>query len=206
LAAWDAAVLQGRRQLLEVEARLRAVHAAQEAAERQLGAVETHQREVHEALASVEAEAERAFASSDARAFAAADADAAERDALYGRAQRVSARLASLGAELSEAVEGVNAAAAQALGPADTPVGAVVRILNAQLAALGQLEGRVAELSAGVDRARLLQQAQQQQQQQQQQHQVLMLQQQQQAQQQQRVGGGGGVRRGGGYGGGGGGY
>jgi hypothetical protein len=44
LALWDAAVLSNRHALLAVEQELRAVHAGQEALERQLGMIETHQK------------------------------------------------------------------------------------------------------------------------------------------------------------------
>lgn len=44
LAAWDGAVLANRHALLAVEAELRAVHAGQEALERQLCMIETHQK------------------------------------------------------------------------------------------------------------------------------------------------------------------
>lgn len=44
LAAWDSAVLSNRHALLDVEQELRAVHAGQEALERQLGMIETHQK------------------------------------------------------------------------------------------------------------------------------------------------------------------
>lgn len=44
LAAWDSAVLSNRHALLDLEAELRAVHAGQEALDRQLGMIETHQK------------------------------------------------------------------------------------------------------------------------------------------------------------------
>jgi hypothetical protein len=44
LDAWDKAVLSNRHALLDVEEELRAVHAGQEALEKQLGMIETHQK------------------------------------------------------------------------------------------------------------------------------------------------------------------
>ena len=44
LATWDSAVLSNRHALLDLEAELRAVHAGQEALDRQLGMIETHQK------------------------------------------------------------------------------------------------------------------------------------------------------------------
>jgi hypothetical protein len=44
LAAWDGAVLANRHALLDVEQELRAVHAGQDALERQLDMIETHQK------------------------------------------------------------------------------------------------------------------------------------------------------------------
>lgn len=44
LATWDSSVLSNRHALLDLEAELRAVHAGQEALDRQLGMIETHQK------------------------------------------------------------------------------------------------------------------------------------------------------------------
>jgi hypothetical protein len=44
LATWDSAVLSNRHALVDLEAELRAVHAGQEALDRQLGMIETHQK------------------------------------------------------------------------------------------------------------------------------------------------------------------
>lgn len=44
LSTWDSAVLSNRHALLGLEAELRAVHAGQEALDRQLGMIETHQK------------------------------------------------------------------------------------------------------------------------------------------------------------------
>ena len=134
---------------MAAEGELRAVHAQQEGLDRALCQIETHQKEVHDALGGIEADAERLFAS-ERRLM---DADAQERDRLYARAQAVSTKLAGVAAELSRSVDDVNAAAAAGLGDPETPLGAVVRILNGQLQALTQLEARVDELSAEVARA-----------------------------------------------------
>jgi len=80
------------------------------------------------------------------------DADAQERDRLYGRAQAAATKLAGVAGELSRSVDDVNRLAGASLGDPETPLGAVVRILNGQLQALGQLEGRVDELSGEVAR------------------------------------------------------
>lgn len=60
---------------------------------------------------------------------------------------QVSGALSSLASELTCSVDQVNELAAASLGDASTPMGSVVRVLNGQLQALGQLEGRVEELN-----------------------------------------------------------
>lgn len=73
-------------------------------------------------------------------------------DFLYSfAAVQVSSVLSMLASELSQTVDNVNEVAAASLGNADTPVGAVVRILNGQMQALNHLETRVDELSQEVD-------------------------------------------------------
>eukprot|EP00882_Tetradesmus_deserticola_P020053 GHRQ01021608.1.p1 GENE.GHRQ01021608.1~~GHRQ01021608.1.p1 ORF type:complete len:218 (+),score=115.10 GHRQ01021608.1:43-654(+) len=147
LAAWDSAVLSNRHALLDVEQELRAVHAGQDALERQLDMVETHQKEVHDSLLSVEAEAERLFTAERALM----DGDTLDRDRLYSRAQAVSGSLSVLAMELTRSVDQVNDLAAASLGDPSTPMGSVVRVLNGQLQALGQLEGRIEELNGQLD-------------------------------------------------------
>lgn len=149
LQRWDAAVLSNRQVLMSVEGELRGVHAKQEGLDRQLCQIETHQKEVHDALSSVEAEAERMFGA-ERRLM---DADAQERDRLYARAQQVASKLAAVADDLSRSVDQVNRMAASSLGDPETPLGAVVRILNGQLQALSQLEARVDELASDVARA-----------------------------------------------------
>jgi TolA-binding protein len=68
---------------------------------------------------------------------------------------QVSSKLYVLAQELSATVDQVNSLASASLGNPDTPVGAVVRILNSQLQALNQLEGRVDEMASDVDKIRL---------------------------------------------------
>jgi hypothetical protein len=48
-------------------------------------------------------------------------------------------------------VDQVNDLAAASLGDPATPMGSVVRVLNGQLQALSQLEGRIGELGAQLD-------------------------------------------------------
>jgi nuclear pore complex protein Nup62 len=108
-------------------------------------------QEVHDSLCSVEAEAERLFASERALM----DGDTADRDRLYARAQAVSGALGVLASELTRSVEQVNELASASLGDASTPMGSVVRVLNGQLQALGQLEGRIDDLGGQLDALRL---------------------------------------------------
>lgn len=67
------------------------------------------------------------------------DEETLQRDALYERAERVSASLCKIGDELKNAIANVNEFAANSLPPEATPVGSIVRILNNQLAALSQV-------------------------------------------------------------------
>eukprot|EP00878_Enallax_costatus_P036453 GHUV01040940.1.p1 GENE.GHUV01040940.1~~GHUV01040940.1.p1 ORF type:complete len:604 (+),score=248.82 GHUV01040940.1:79-1890(+) len=147
----DSAVLSNRHTLLNVEQELRAVHAGQQALERQLGMIETHQKEVHDSLVSIEAEAERMYANERTLM----DADTQDRDRLYARAQAVSTALGSLATELTRSVDQVNELAAASLGDPSTPMGSVVRVLNGQLQALSQLECRIEELNGQIDNLKL---------------------------------------------------
>ncbi len=63
---------------------------------------------------------------------------------------QVSNVLAMLASELTRTVDTVNDVAAGSMGDPETPLGAVVRILNNQLQALNQMEGRVDELEGEV--------------------------------------------------------
>lgn len=147
LATWDSSVLSNRHALLDLETELRAVHAGQEALDRQLGMIETHQKEVHDSLASIEAEAERLYASERSLM----DADSQSRDRLYGRAQQVASALNAVASELTYSVDKINELASASLGDPNTPMGSVVRVLNNQLQALGQIEGRIQELDRQVE-------------------------------------------------------
>lgn len=148
LSEWDAHILSSRTALLGVGEELQRAMLSQQALERQIGVVEVHQKEIHEALRSVEDEAERLYATERP----SQDVDTAERDAMYARAEQVSASLAALGGDLAAAVVDVNSAAAAAAGDATSPLAAAVKILNNQLTALSQVEARVAELQAELDR------------------------------------------------------
>jgi len=151
LSAWDRHILANRTALLEVEGELQAVAAGQDALERKLFMLETHQKEVHDALVSIEGEAERLLAPERG----ALDSDAAERDRLYARAEAVSGALLALGGELQATVSSINELSAASLGEASTPLGAIVRILNNQLQALSQVEGRVNDLGGELERLAL---------------------------------------------------
>ena len=130
LASWDSAVLAARGALLEQEARVARAARAQAALERKLGLLEAHQREVHEALGSMEAAAAAAYADELRPAMVSggggagfSDRDAAQRDALYERAEAIAAALARAGDDLRGAIADVNASAAVASGGASVSAG-----------------------------------------------------------------------------------
>ena len=119
LASWDTAVLAARGALLEQEARVARAAAAQAALERKLGLLEAHQKEVHDALGSMEAAAAAAYADELRPAMLSGnDRDAAQRDALYERAEAIASALARAGDDLRGAIADVNASAAVASGAA----------------------------------------------------------------------------------------
>ena len=107
----------------------------QEFLEKKLDILETHQNEIHNALLSMEADADQLYR--EERPLY--DDEAAQRDALYARSERISAALFKIGDDLKNAVSDVNECAAGSLPPESTPVGSIVRILNNQLAALSQV-------------------------------------------------------------------
>lgn len=116
-------MLAARGALLEQEARVAGAAAAQAALERKLGLLEAHQREVHEALGSMEAAAAAAYADELRPAMLGGnDRDAAQRDALYERAEAIAAALARAGDDLRGAIADVNASAAVASGAAASVV------------------------------------------------------------------------------------
>jgi nuclear pore complex protein Nup62 len=53
--------------------------------------------------------------------------------------------------ELTTSVDRINELASASLGDPNTPMGSVVRVLNNQLQALGQIEGRIQELDRQVE-------------------------------------------------------
>lgn len=63
----------------------------------------------------------------------------------------MSGALNVLATELTRSVDAVNDLASASLGDPSTPMGSVVRVLNGQLQALGQLEGRIEELNGQVE-------------------------------------------------------
>ena len=81
----------------------------------------------------------------------ALDEDGRERELLYERAERLSNALVSMGHQLKEAIDGVNAAAATSMGDPNQPIGKLVRILNNQLQALTHLDARTDALAAKLD-------------------------------------------------------
>lgn len=110
-------MLAARGALLEQEARVARAAAAQAALERKLGLLEAHQKEVHDALGSMEAAAAAAYADELRPAMLSGnDRDAAQRDALYERAEAIAAALARAGDDLRGAIADVNASAAVASG------------------------------------------------------------------------------------------
>jgi nuclear pore complex protein Nup62 len=64
---------------------------------------------------------------------------------------QVSGALSVLATELTRSVDHVNDLAAASLGDPSTPMGSVVRVLNGQLQALNQLEGRIEELNGQLE-------------------------------------------------------
>lgn len=68
---------------------------------------------------------------------------------------QVSNALGVLATELTRSVDQVNDLAAASLGDPSTPMGSVVRVLNGQLQALGQLESRIEELNGQLDALRV---------------------------------------------------
>ena len=109
--------------------------AGHEFLEKKLDILETHQNEIHNALISMESDADQLY--SEERPLY--DDEAGQRDALYARAERISAALFKIGDDLKNAISDVNDCAAGSLPPESTPVGSIVRILNNQLAALSQV-------------------------------------------------------------------
>lgn len=59
--------------------------------------------------------------------------------------------LNAVAGELSYSVDKINELASASLGDPNTPMGSVVRVLNNQLQALGQIEGRIQELDRQID-------------------------------------------------------
>lgn len=142
LADWDRDVMIARRSLLDLEDLLKQVSQGQQSLERKLGLLETHQKEVHHSLTSIEAEAARMH--QEERSLG--DDDAEDRDALYERADRVAAALASTGDQLRDVICDVNEGATASQGTADSPVVKAVRILNNQLQALTAIDARTSQL------------------------------------------------------------
>ena len=160
-------MLAARGALLEQEARVARAAAAQAALERKLGLLEAHQKEVHDALSSMEAAAAAAYADELRPAMlSGGDRDAAQRDALYERAEGIAAALARAGDDLRGAIADVNASAAPALAPAlassasasaagassssssPAPLPKLVKVLNNQLHALSSLDERCEQLES----------------------------------------------------------
>jgi nuclear pore complex protein Nup62 len=64
---------------------------------------------------------------------------------------QVAGALAAVAGELTTSVDRINELASASLGDPNTPMGSVVRVLNNQLQALGQIEGRIQELDRQVE-------------------------------------------------------
>jgi nuclear pore complex protein Nup62 len=63
----------------------------------------------------------------------------------------VATALNSVAGELTYSVDKINELASASLGDPNTPMGSVVRVLNNQLQALGQIEGRIQDLDKQID-------------------------------------------------------
>jgi len=97
-------ILANRHSLLGLEEEFRRVVAGQDGLERRLQILEAHQKGVHDALVGMEAEAERMYR--EERPLG--DDEAAERDLLYERAERVGAVLGRVSEQLGDAITDVN--------------------------------------------------------------------------------------------------
>jgi nuclear pore complex protein Nup62 len=64
---------------------------------------------------------------------------------------QVASALNVVASELNYSVDKINELASASLGDANTPMGSVVRVLNNQLQALGQIEGRIQDLDRQID-------------------------------------------------------
>lgn len=64
---------------------------------------------------------------------------------------QVASALNVVAGELSYSVDKINELASASLGDPNTPMGSVVRVLNNQLQALGQIEARTAELEKQIE-------------------------------------------------------
>jgi nuclear pore complex protein Nup62 len=64
---------------------------------------------------------------------------------------QVASSLNQVAGELTKNVDKINELASASLGDPNTPMGSVVRVLNNQLQALGQIEGRIQDLDRQID-------------------------------------------------------
>ena len=109
--------------------------------------VEAHQKGIHEALNGMSSEAERLYKEE----LGLADDQAVERDALYERTSRLGVTLNQIGEQLGGAIHDVNSVTAASLGDAGS-VSKLVRVLNNQLNALIQLEGKTSEVQQELNK------------------------------------------------------
>jgi ERCC4-type nuclease len=109
---------------------------------------EAHQKGIHEALNGMSSEAERLYKEEQGLA----DDQAVERDVLYERTSRLGVTLNQIGEQLGEAIQDVNSVTASSLGDETGSVSKLVRVLNNQLNALIQLEGKTTEIQAELNK------------------------------------------------------
>jgi len=147
LSKWDQSILENRQALIQLEEELKRVLAGQDALERRLQMVEAHQKGIHEALNGMSSEAERLYKEE----LGLADDQAVERDALYERTSRLGVTLNQIGEQLGGAIHDVNSVTAASLGDAGS-VSKLVRVLNNQLNALIQLEGKTSEVQQELNK------------------------------------------------------
>lgn len=148
LAKWDKSILENRQALIQLEEELKRVLAGQDALERRLQMVEAHQKGIHEALNGMSSEAERLYKEEQGLA----DDQAVERDVLYERASRLGVTLNQIGEQLGEAIQDVNSVTASSLGDETGSVSKLVRVLNNQLNALIQLEGKTTDIQTELNK------------------------------------------------------
>jgi len=143
VAAWDSAMLDNFKKIVQLQNQVRNVQAAQTQLHALLATIQAHQQECHQMLDQLESQVEAL----PPRANPAPEE--MRREEAFALAEQIDRDLLNMSDALASTVSSLNASTERSLAPTN-PLSSVLKILNVHQDALGWLDGTARDVSASL--------------------------------------------------------